>query len=184
MHSWILYFPFASRYLKHDNIEVHSDKHSVNIEKSFLCYKKKETSAAPTFKTYNFCSKSTFQFQSSMLADIFFYFIYYIVDFNCYFLATRWLGHCKEKKVLITNQIYTTVLSLYIAFISEQKRVNGKRVFLTRKTAASFIGDWRDSLETINEECSENKGCSYEEVLESRIPDVVSISNVMSCYQE
>lgn len=135
-------------------------------------------------KHTTFVANLPFNSKVPCLQTFSFYFIYYIVDFNCYFLATRWLGHCKEKKVLITNQIYTTVLSLYIAFISEQKRVNGKRVFLTRKTAASFIGDWRDSLETINEECSENKGCSYEEVLESRIPDVVSISNVMSCYQE
>ena len=111
-----------------------------------------------------------------------FYFIYYIVDFNCYFLATRWLGHYKEKKFLTTYQINTYVLSLYIAFIAEQKRVDGKRVFLTRKTAASFIRDRRATLETINEECSENEGCSYEEVLESRVPDVVSMSNIMSCY--
>ena len=73
-------------------------------------------------------------------------------------------------------------MSLYIAFIAEQKRVDGKRVFLTRKTAASFIRDRRATLETINEECSENEGCSYEEVLESRVPDVVSMSNIMSCY--
>lgn len=88
----------------------------------------------------------------------------------------------KEKKLLITYQINTNVLSLYIAFISEQKRVDGKRVFLTRKTAAYFIRDRRATLETINEECSENEGCSYEEVLESRVPDAVSMSNIMSCY--
>ena len=104
-----------------------------------------------------------------MLADIFFFnFIYYIVDFNCYFHAARWLGHCKEKKVLITYQINTTVLSLYIAIISEQKRVDGKRIFLTRQTAASFIRDRRATLEILNEEFSEAEGYIFEEVSERK----------------
>ena len=77
--------------------------------------------------------------------------------------------------MLIAYQINTTVLSLYIAIISEQKRVDGKRILLTRQTAASFIRDRRATLEILNEECSEAKGCSFEEVSESRVPDVVSI---------
>lgn len=52
---------------------------------------------------------------------------------------------------------------------------------LTRKKAASFIRDRRGTLETLNEECSENEGCSYEEVRESHIPNVVSNPNIMSC---
>lgn len=71
---------------------------------------------------------------------------------------------------------------MYIKIISEQTRVDGKRVFLTRKTAVSFIRDRRATSGTLNEECRE--GCSYEEVSENLIPDVVSISNMMSSYQE
>ena len=68
--------------------------------------------------------------------------------------------------------------------ISEQPTDEGKSVFVTRETAASFITDRHDEMSTINSECRDTKGCSYVEVLENNIPDVVSISNIMSYYQE
>ena len=88
------------------------------------------------------------------------------------------------KKALITYEINIIILLLYIAFISEEKKVDRKRAFLTKQTTASFIRDRRATLERLNEECSENEGCSYEEVSESHIPNVVIIPNIMSCYQE
>ena len=85
-------------------------------------------------------------------------------------------------KLILLYRRNTCILKSFQSKQELMGRIKETAVFLTRKTAVSFIRDRRATSGTLNEECRE--GCSYEEVSENLIPDLVSISNMISSYQE